>query len=55
MEEERAEDEHGPDGAGVEVHAEDIEEGAWWRADAEEGVRWRANVEEERAPTGVGI
>jgi hypothetical protein len=65
VEEERAEEEHGPDDTGVEeergtgvveeergtgveeerggsmeVHAEDVEEGARWRADVEEGARY---------------
>jgi hypothetical protein len=46
MEEER--------GTGVEVHVEDMEEGARWRADVKEGTWWRADAEEERAPGGVG-
>jgi hypothetical protein len=46
MEEER--------GVGVEVHAEDAEEGASWSTDVEEGMWWRADVEEERASAGVG-
>jgi hypothetical protein len=41
-------------GAGVEVHVEDVEEGARWRAEAEEGTQWRAGAEEEQAPVGVG-
>jgi hypothetical protein len=40
-------------GAGVETHAEDAEEGVWWRVGTEEGARWRADVEEEWAPAGV--
>jgi hypothetical protein len=40
-------------GAGVEMHAEDAEEGVWWRAGTEEGARWRADVEEEWASAGV--
>jgi hypothetical protein len=41
-------------GTGVEVHVEDMEEGARWRADVKEGTWWRADTEEERAPGGVG-
>jgi hypothetical protein len=40
-------------GAGVETHAEDAEEGVWWRAGMEEGARWRADMEEEWAPADV--
>jgi hypothetical protein len=55
VEEERGagvEEERGTD---VEAHAEDAEEGMWWRADTEEGARWRVDAEEKRAPTGMGI
>jgi hypothetical protein len=55
MEEERGTEFVGQErGPGVEVHAEDAEEGVWWRADAEEGTWWTVDAEEERAPMGVG-
>jgi hypothetical protein len=66
--EEQAEEERGPDNAGMEdewgvgvveeQQGNDMEEwGASVEAhaeDTEEGTRWRVDVEEERAPTGVG-
>jgi hypothetical protein len=53
VEEERGTGMEVEQGVGVEAHAEETEDGAWWRANAEEGTWWRADTEEERASTGV--